>query len=351
MPSKRKKKIVIGHKIDGTPVYKNFGAKTKREMDEKVRDFQRKQILGIKDAPDITFESWADNWLETYKEGKVGDSTYRGYELCVKHLNEFMGNALLRNVKAADMQRFFNKKANLSQSMIRKLKITVNAIFDTAVANDLITKNPCILIQYPKGKIPSEKTVYTKEEYLKVLDYSKSHPDGLGVFLILKTGFRKGEMLGVIPRRDINIKEGFIFMQRTITDSAGYAQIKEGGKSKSAVRKIPIDEEFIFELSRRLIINEDDLLFKTRYGRILGPRTWTNNAYQRFCKDLAIDYPEIPILTPHELRHTFGTLLFKEGTDVFTLQRIMGHADIGTTTKFYVHDSFDDIKRNIRQII
>lgn len=38
----------------------------------------------------------------------------------------------------------------------------------------------------------------------------------------------------------------------------------------------------------------------------------------------------------HDLRHTFATRLADEGTDIFTLKEILGHADI-KTTMIYVH--------------
>lgn len=43
-----------------------------------------------------------------------------------------------------------------------------------------------------------------------------------------------------------------------------------------------------------------------------------------------------------------GTILYKNGTDVFTLQKLLGHASIETTTKIYVHDDIDDLEKNIK---
>ncbi|MBK5244915.1 MAG: tyrosine-type recombinase/integrase [Eubacteriaceae bacterium] len=48
------------------------------------------------------------------------------------------------------------------------------------------------------------------------------------------------------------------------------------------------------------------------------------------------------------IRHTYGTLLYKSGTDIFTLQKLLGHASIETTTKIYLHDDIEDLEKNIR---
>ncbi len=39
-------------------------------------------------------------------------------------------------------------------------------------------------------------------------------------------------------------------------------------------------------------------------------------------KKLHQDHPEIPILTAHELRHTYGTILRRKGMDIYTIQKV-----------------------------
>ena len=53
----------------------------------------------------------------------------------------------------------------------------------------------------------------------------------------------------------------------------------------------------------------------------------------------------IPMLTPHELRHTYGTLKREEGVDIYTIQRLMGHSDISTTASIYVHNDIEVLRR------
>lgn len=56
----------------------------------------------------------------------------------------------------------------------------------------------------------------------------------------------------------------------------------------------------------------------------------------------------IPILTPHELRHTYGTLLRGKGVDIYTIQKVLGHSDISTTAKIYVHNDIDVLRKNLK---
>ena len=45
----------------------------------------------------------------------------------------------------------------------------------------------------------------------------------------------------------------------------------------------------------------------------------------------------IPKITPHQLRHTFATLLYLSGVDILNAKEQMGHADIKTTLEIYTH--------------
>lgn len=42
-------------------------------------------------------------------------------------------------------------------------------------------------------------------------------------------------------------------------------------------------------------------------------------------------------LTPHELRHTFGSLLIKKGVDIKVVSKLLGHKDISVTYNIYIH--------------
>lgn len=46
--------------------------------------------------------------------------------------------------------------------------------------------------------------------------------------------------------------------------------------------------------------------------------------------------------TPHDFRRTFGTELLRQGVDLPTVQRLMGHADPSTTSRYDVRESEED---------
>lgn len=345
MPSKYGKKIVIGRNADGSAIYKNFGASTKRELNEKIEEYKKKEILGIVDESQLTFGAWADTWFETYIESSdLSESSIYGYKLGISHLKKSFERVPLYQINTLSLQRFFNQKRDLSHSMLGKLKNTTKRIFSAAMAAGLINHDPCLGVNFPSGKQAEEKKVYTEDEYNTVLTYAMEHELGLGVFIILCTGFRSGEMVGIIPQKDIG--SDFIKMQRSVT-SRGIPKVKKGGKSKSAARIVPLEKDGIFyeHLGHLGVLNNPDLLFKAskRKTGVLSPVDWSKQFYSPFTADLLVDHPEIPILTPHELRHTYGTLLYKAGTPLDVIQKIMGHSTMDVTKQIYIHDDFGDM--------
>ena len=64
-------------------------------------------------------------------------------------------------------------------------------------------------------------------------------------------------------------------------------------------------------------------------------------------QDLCDMYPDIPMLTTHELRHTRATLLTYQGVDLYTVARLMGHRDLTMLSQRYVHDDLEAMRKEI----
>ena len=57
---------------------------------------------------------------------------------------------------------------------------------------------------------------------------------------------------------------------------------------------------------------------------------------------------KLPELSPHELRHTYGTTLRENGVDISTIQKVMGHSDISVTAAIYVHNDLEVLRREMK---
>jgi integrase len=81
-------------------------------------------------------------------------------------------------------------------------------------------------------------------------------------------------------------------------------------------------------------------------GNAMRPSSWEKRIYNTFMTDFNSEYPDIPVLRPHGLRHTYGSRLYNngQGVDIYTIQKLMGHSNIEVTTRIYVKHDQDFLK-------
>lgn len=67
--------------------------------------------------------------------------------------------------------------------------------------------------------------------------------------------------------------------------------------------------------------------------------------YRPFMRALHKAHPEIPMLSPHELRHTRATLWIAQGMDPYMAARLLGHSDLKMLTRIYDHTSTETLRK------
>nr|WP_274319887.1 tyrosine-type recombinase/integrase [Paenibacillus qinlingensis] len=82
---------------------------------------------------------------------------------------------------------------------------------------------------------------------------------------------------------------------------------------------------------------ESRFVFNTNYGEQLSEKT-LQKSFVNYAEKAKIEKR----VSPHVLRHNFATMAAINGMDVFSLMKMMGHADIATTRK-YVQVSGEDL--------
>lgn len=342
-------KVTVGKKIDGTPIRKSFYSSiSKDDAREKANQYKiEKEVANRTGAgfidKNITFTQWAYQWLETYKKSDVDENTYVDTYLNIvkNHLCPYFKDINLYDIKPIHIKKFYSSKSHMSASMLSKMKLCLNAIFETAIDNDLCFKNPAKGITYVSKKEKKIKKVYSDIElnFVKNFFYNEM-PE---VILILETGLRCGEMLGLMWN-DIDFKNQTLSVNRSIAR-------KKGGGTKirppkwNSYREIPLSNQ-AYKILKQLYKNKNEniYVFSKDCKNPQNPKTWSDKL-KKYMKQLP---PNIPILSPHELRHTYGTYLRRHGVDIYTIQKIMGHKDIQMTTEIYVHNEIDILKKSMK---
>ena len=182
-----------------------------------------------------------------------------------------------------------------------------------------------------KGKTPREKKLKYLNQYElhKVIDDlnlgNEINYDWL-LLLIAKTGMRFSEALGLTPK-DFDLSHQQVSVSKT-WDYKG-----DGGflptKNQSSVRKIPLDWQTVIQFAGLLKDLPDDKPIFVK-GKVYN--STINDILSRHCKNVGV-----PVISVHGLRHTHASLLLFAGVSIASVARRLGHSNITTTQKTYLH--------------
>ncbi len=289
----------------------------------------------------MKFEEWSMKWLRIYKKPFVSQNTYTGsYQTYLEnHLIPFFGSMEMADIKPFDVQRFFAQNSDFSKSTLNKFHMMLRAIFLTAVDNGLCERSPMTFIIYRSRKEKERKKVYSHEDMMRVKEFFKqSFP---AISFLLETGLRRGELLG-LQWSDVDFDHCTISVNRSVCSKKG-GGVELRPPKWNSYRVLPVSASGMAILST--LPRSSEYVFPNRYGRPQYPRTFSN-VFARHMRRMKRSM-NIPTLSPHELRHTFGTDLRRRGVDIYTIQKVMGHKDINVTANLYVHNEVESLRKSM----
>lgn len=117
----------------------------------------------------------------------------------------------ISDINLQELQEFFNK-INSSSSTLSLIKVVFNMIFDYAVKNNFIEKNPIQFIELGKFKKVYDKKVFTDEE-IQILWDNVNKPYVDTILILIYTGMRVSEMLN-LKLSDIDLEKELYLFQR-----------------------------------------------------------------------------------------------------------------------------------------
>ena len=175
--------------------------------------------------------------------------------------------------------------------------------------------------------------------------------------LLLETGISRSELLGLrwedidLEKQVIHINHGLVSYRSADEDK--WVSAESGLKNKFRKRTVPIVEKSLLErlqleprkveLNGRLV--ETQQVIHSPQGKAYQPNNWVNRRYKPFMDELHAKYPEIPILSVHELRHTRATLWIAQGVEPYMAARLLGHSDLKMLTKVYDHTDPETLRK------
>jgi integrase len=322
---------------------------------------------------DMTVDTWFEYWLN-HIVGDLAPNTRRNYkERYTRNIKPVIGGMLLSAVKPMHCKMVLNQmEEKYAGSTIRQTYIAMGTMFRSAVMNDLIYKHPMDGVRYTKPiRAVDDIKFLTVEEQQKFLTVAKRSHNYLQYALILETGLRTGELIG-LTWDAIDWKKRTLTVNKTLEYRHKQGIWRAGPpKTQQSYRTIPLTNR-AYEILREVESKRDDqkksdLLSQTleymdrRTGEMatlvmsdlvfINWRTGEpakNSSYDTHLYKLC-DEAGIKRFCMHALRHTYATRAIESGMPPKVLQKLLGHASIKTTMDRYVHVTDDSMVKAVQQ--
>jgi site-specific recombinase XerD len=266
--------------------------------------------------------------LEEYNRGQLrADKTIKFYNQRLAPFSEHVGSGTIISEVGRDEVRSFmaSLRDKYSPETVRATAVCVKRLFSWAKDEGIIAENPISNLTLPRTP-RVDRPALTREEVNLLLDKG---------FRNSRAGHRWGTMLLLAIDTGLRVSELCALKLKDVKDD-GRITVKQGKGARDRV---------VFG-GKRAIQRTLDYIHQYRYKPAYRSRSyiWIGNnglptRSSSFRKALYHAGDRVGIkVNPHQLRRTFATMMLTNKADLFTLQELMGHADIATTRKYIPRD-------------
>lgn len=375
MPKARNKKREDGRLQSkvylGNGKYKYVYAATNKELQQKIDELKTKLGKGIDvSAENDTFGFWSDRWIEL-KRMDVTEKRWRSYDSRRHYLDE-LAYQPIGKIKTAQIQKIIVDCATqpseatgkpLARQTLINLKNIASQIFKLAIANRVTEFNPAENVKVPKETPKETRQPLTDEQQLWVRE--TPHRAQTAAMIMMYAGLRRGELMA-LTWSDIDLENRTITVNKAVEFAGNTGKVVPTTKTESGMRTVYIPDilvEYLKNQPRKTFLVSCQVSGKlhseTSWKRMWESYMNTMNAKYGDFSSIIGTAPKksqkkrpmiIPTFTPHQLRHTYITMLYLAGVDVMTAKEQAGHSDIQTTLNIYTHLDKNHKQKNIDKL-
>lgn len=340
-------RVYIGKTSDGKKQFKYFYASTEREARRLADEYRADLAKGMDPAQSrATLSTLYDNLISVKTAKGISKKSLDRYADNKAHWGDLLERPAA-DLRSADFQRVLNTLADwhdgqppLSHFTLSNLRSSAKAAYDLAIP-EVVLYNPIVKTTTPAGAAPETREPISEQQQRWIRE--TPHAAQRAAMLLLYSGLRRGEATA-LTWADIDLQ------QSTITVNKGYdfsSRKIKAPKTASGVRVVNIPKVLVDYLRTQ----QDGCLYvlHNARGERMTEQGW-KRMWESYMRDLNVKYGygsqaskntpgglpmRIDTFTPHQLRHTFCTLMYFAGVDVMTARDQMGHKDISVTLGIY----------------
>jgi integrase len=309
---------------DGHPYKRTFRTKRDAETFEarELADRSRSTWIDPR-AADVTLAAFTERWLAN--RSQLRPTTRELYERLLRlHILPTFGDLRLAQLNSSAIRQWHGELSGSrypGASTVAKAYRLLRTVLNTAVEDNVIGKNPCLIEGAGVERAPERPTA-TIPEVFKLADAIERRYR-LMVVLAAFGGLRLGELLG-LRRADVDVRNGVVRIHAQALELKNGTRFEGPPKSGAGVRTVAlppqIAPELIAHLEQWTADESEALLFTEEDGSPLTRRIW-NLRWQAARTKAGVGQ-----LHFHDLRHTANTLAAATGASTKELMARMGHS-------------------------
>lgn len=280
---------------------------------------------------DMLFCDYYKQWISVYKEGAIRPVTMNKYNMAHQWLVKLIPELEISNLDRITYQKLLNDYATeherqTTMDFHHHLKCAILDAVDEGLILHDPTRKAIIKGKAPREKKPKFLNQYELHKLLDDLNLTEQINMDWFILLIAKTGMRFSEALALTPK-DFDLSRQLLSVSKTwdYKGNGGFLPTK----NESSVRKIPLDWQTVIQFAELIKhLPEDKPIFVSK--KVYN--STANSILVKHCRNA-----EVPIISIHGLRHTHASLLLFAGVSIASVARRLGHSNMTTTQKTYLH--------------
>lgn len=268
-----------------------------------------------------------DEFIESLKARQASPNTLASYERDIIQFSNYFEaqNKKIFDLTRDDMQDYVNHliAQGKSNSTISRSTASIKALYRYLVSKKLAEENIAENIEAPKVD-RKEPMILTSAEIEKLLE----QPD-----LFELKGQRDKTMLEILYATGIRVTELISLRVEDVNLTNGYIKVKK----KNSERHIPLGnlslkclKDYMSKVRPLLIRTEEE---KTLFINTNGQKM-TRQGYWKILKQYKEQAKIEKDITPHTIRHSFAVHMLQNGTELKTVQELLGHTDVASTMMY-----------------
>ena len=271
-----------------------------------------------------TLADWLHYWLESYIRPSCKPAGYAQYrDIVDKHVIPAIGAVPLAELNTGILQQFLNREAAcgnrktggpLSAKSVKNMRVVLDVALKCAVQEGRLAANP----------VPG--TVIRKVQRKAIMPMSDAMQAALERFLFQDGNLQNmGILLALSPTKG---RDG---SRRIAAPAVVFALLEMQCRRHETRFGAPVQPEgFVVYNTQNQLTDPDNL----------------SHYFSRILRQLHLEHVKF-----HAMRHTFATRAIENGIAVATVSGLLGHADVTTTTHFYVHPRDEAMRAAMRGIV